>query len=410
MFRLLPLLLLLPLSASSQLLPYPTIYDDWASRDTGVVVEAELYGLGGADYFNNDLLNNYFFQDHLSEETVESAMLEAGDENWLGQDVNGFVGFTNKRSEGLNWGMSLFTDYYTGVEASHDALALVLEGNSDYKGETLLLDNLHYSNTAYAGMKVHLMQERQWDKTKVTFGGAFGILATFDFQEARIFSGSLYTSPFADSLHATLDMELLRNGQNRNNNLTGYGAVVDLFVNVAPSERLGISAVLQDAGFLNYSSRTELYEVDTSFSFTGVELNELIQDTNDLSFSIDNLLEDYSTTTTGNFSQSSPFLVKVNAYYELIAWKGRVDVGVAYRHATAFRPLVYGIFSRDFGDQFFAQAGLNYGGYGHLGVTLGGGAEFGRWEAGLALHNLNGLLLPGSFGGHSAQVSLSTRF
>lgn len=166
-------------------------------------------------------------------------------------------------------------------------IKLIAYGNAPYAGERLAMDNFAYNFTSYreyaAGWSRKLTN-------KLQVGARFKFLTGME--NIRTVNSTLGLTTNANNYHLTVDgsfdvrssgvNQLLNTDfkwQERLFNVQNRGAGIDLGAHYQATDKWTFSASVTDLGFIRWSRDIKNYSMnDTSFTFRGLNLNELIDD------------------------------------------------------------------------------------------------------------------------------------
>lgn len=137
-------------------------------------------------------------------------------------------------------------------------------------------------------------------------------------------------------------------------NTDNLGLAFDLGVVLRPLDRLTIAASARDLGFVNFKSNPENFNLNGSFEFTGLEINDFFGDDDDTQFDTeqltDSILDLYNTTETINsYRVALPSKFFASASFDLttmhrlsIMGRGQIYDGTLYPAFVAsynFQPI-----------------------------------------------------------------------
>ncbi|MEX0966707.1 MAG: DUF5723 family protein [Bacteroidia bacterium] len=416
-FYLLSLYVLFPFLLASQTLPYASAYDNWRAGAGTQSVSTELNFLLGSNTVQNSFISNYYFGGFIEEDKIETAAGKLLINNTAGLDLNFSTGYFNKKDtaadKGFHYGISVNYLQHYSVAFPDDFFRLIFQGNSRFKGESANLSETEYDDYAYSSVKFHGVKQFSGANSNWLAGGALAFVSGHLYKDLNISQGNLYTSSNADSLQLSLQMNFEQTGQPGNLDLRGAGVAADLFVSWEKGNSI-VSFYGLDLGFIRWNDQSELLSIDTSISFTGVDVRSLIsgEASADLETSLDSLEARLGGVAKGEaVSKMLPFRLKLNFKRKIEIWKSEVDIGAFYQRTDGYFPLMYVNFEKHLMNWLKIQTGYSYGAYGMGGVALGLSTNLNeRFFFSASTWHLDGLLLPQNFRGQSLTIRSSYRF
>lgn len=273
---------------------------------------------------NSNYLSNEFSFALNNSEFIDESMKERQIDQLKGSVL---AGRTSKVELGVwyrnsNKENNLF--YYVGLDAQQNLVAevdpnlikLVLNGNKPYAGTPLIIENTNYKNIYFNRIKLGLGKSLATNETTHTLSAIFGVTDGQNLDEINIESASVFTEQNGDFLELNVVAETQRGNTAWGNLFTinGLGASVDLHYSILKDKDFYFAVNINNIGFINWNKSTFSANVDTSFSFTGIQndTNNLDEIPND--FSTDNLRDIvFENPNTSSFLQALPYDINLNA-------------------------------------------------------------------------------------------------
>jgi hypothetical protein len=159
------------------------------------------------------------------------------------------------------------------LTTSRDAFEVLFYGNKEFENKTADLSNIHFENLMYNQYSIGI------SKSDGHFFAGINIsfLQGFNDQQLTNPKGSLYTAPYGEYLNASYDLTFnqANNGSSSFFTLDGRGVSGDIQLGYV-AEKYRFSLTVQDLGVISWNRRPTNYTRDTSFTFNGVAINNLL--------------------------------------------------------------------------------------------------------------------------------------
>lgn len=363
------------------------------------------YGSTALDNETTSLFNNGgFYSPSLKLETQKRLR----NYNYLGAEYSNKLEYTDSGSEliaGMGHYVNIESAGSQGLIFSKDLFNIIFEGNGNYVGDTAWLSRTEYSGYGYQKIGFGIAN-------KGKFKAGLGILNFTNYRSGILDKSYLYTSPAADSIF----LEAEGRFKNGTGSSTGIGIGIDFEIvsnllstdSIVSSSR-GFVLGARNLGVYIGNSNTQHYRMDTSYSFTGFEVNSLTDIQAELFAS-----EKLTDTLLPNAESKRHFeLLPAEVYFyspaDPIGKKLQVIYGFRYRIKSATQAMVtFGINYRA-SEQLQLNTYLIGGGFNYVqwGVSLD--KKFNQVNLGLGFNNMIGLLSKEGYG-KSASLTLKYTF
>jgi hypothetical protein len=187
----------------------------------------------------------------------------------------------------------------------------------------------------------------------------------------------------------------------------GLDADFKIPVNWIKDRKAFIQFKVQDIGVAYMYEKQKVYSVDTSFTYSGLQINDLIGDNaifND-SFNVLDTLGIKSTEKNRTVLMPG-YIQAAKLVDDLQTHKWQSFFGIRLYTTLIYSPYVYG--GIDFKAAKWLHIGVNmaYGGFGKLRGGLYAGAKFGNYSIGLSSENVAGWVSKKNSSGQSLNVRL----
>jgi hypothetical protein len=370
-----------------------TIFND--TINTGNEIRITSLNYYSSNGFNNELTNKFIFGGNISNEIKDFNQGKLGSINSLGAESEQKIEYVNyniipfKKWSNLGIIFSIEDLHFVSSNLSTDLYNTLFYGNSPYVGDTMDFSYSHLQYQHYQKISFGLIHNKYKSSLKISFVNANkGI-------DYRLGNTWMYSSPLSDSINFNLNAEgHYTPGNNPYFSTAGAGFALDLnhnFIYYNKNEkRQVINFKLGNIGFIYWNDETNYNFVDSSNTYSGFEIMNLI--TKD---SASNLL---TTDTLGIFSTTRnqiellPFELSIQKLADRYASKKlQLIFGFKSIISSDYRPYIFvgGYYSPN--QKFGISSRLAYGGFG--GFKLGLNANYwvkDKFEIALGTYDLVG--------------------
>ena len=247
---------------------------------------------------NTNLLNTLLYGGYIDDEMKDNWINAGNKNNKINSEfMNGIrYIFQNKNNRyfylqisDINNLSSNFTD---------DFLKLILYGNFNYQGDTLDFSNTSIRINRYQQYKFGYNFNIIKDKTNYNIGAALAYLSGNHYMQLNIDEGNLYTHEMGTSLDINYDIKTMMTDTSNFSPFTnnGNGVSLDFSLHINKEDNI-IGVHMRDLGFIKWKKNSIINNTDSSFRFSGVEI------------------EDFNNVTTFNDSILDITLSKQNNYF-----------------------------------------------------------------------------------------------
>lgn len=291
------------------------------------------------------------------------------------------------RATNWAWQGQVQSRAHLGVGAPADAYNLVFKGNDPhFLGQTARFDETWVDYMAYQKFGFGMVH-------KPTLSG-FVVSAVNgqEFDRVYINRGGFFTSADADSIAVNaFGDRFTSEAGGRFGGGYGIGMAIDGVFNLPLKDQMGfVSIGVQDFGFITWNESSRHTSLDTTWSFTGVDISELITDGTAAFPQVNDTL--LTTAETGSLSRWLPGFVYTRLLHK-IGERDFFEVTMVFRPINAFLPLFSAGYHHRLNGRSLVGATAMYGGYG--GVRFGVSAEkwFGnQWFAAITTDDVYSLI------------------
>lgn len=368
---------------------------------------------------NADMIRFFMRGRYMNENMKDRSLNRMKDNNRIGLDLNVEVSYFHKPDSGFgkNWsyGITVGQKILFGGEFSKDAYKLGFYGNAPYAGTTLDFSGLKSRYLNYQYITLGFVKEFEGKKWHKALGfGVTGVNAN-QFFELNVPRGSLYTELNGLELQLDGNYQLRQNDASKNRFFypNGFGVAGTLEFRATDRKRHMLTVRASNFGFLRFNKFSSSRSLDTAFSFTGLQVNNVF-DLNGNFFN--NAVDSLSTALAGTDRKGAEFIpmpADFEVSYTYAAIPQRLFVGAAadYKYYPGYFPR-FTLRLTGIPDPMVSITGtFSYGGWGGFngGLDLGFHLTHG-WHFTLGSHTLQGIIAERTTSGLSFRAGLTKRF
>lgn len=305
------------------------------------------------------------------------------------------------------WGIGLRNTYYNSARISKDMLNLIFYGNKPYAGTTVNPGKSNTETWYFSSIDYH------FDLLVDTLLPVYittSIHTGHFHNDYNVKMAEIYTEPIGEYL----DMNLNYSTKNTSSTapIAGMGLTVGAEIDLPVKDKGMLKLSVQDFGAM-YWTNGEVLDVDSSFRFQGVYFDNLF----DLNDSIRNSAsEEYKNSfyysDSKNYTRLMPFRLAASYRHKMDKqpWLNEIIAEANYRYLPGYFPQLRLGANIKTGHKQYLLAMLSAGGYTWAGLDLAYHLEVGYdWKVDIAIHNLNGLVIPVMSGGAYATLGVTYR-
>lgn len=337
---------------------------DTMNFDDGIFLHAETSADWASNVLNNEWLYDMTIGGHIGENQERALISAMDDVNRVGGNMRGDISFYNFKDSVFNqgnWGIQanvgMVYNMYAGF--SKNAFELIFSGNHQFLGDTMKLGPSTFDYQAFKKFGVGVFNK------KTLSGFRLNVVMGQDFQHLDLRKANLYTSPTGNQVELTYNGEFWQADTSKTGFVAnkGLGLSLDGDYNLPFKNGSGfISFSVRNLGWVKWSELTNHFAVDSTFTWTGIELNNID------SLSSNYGLPNWSDTLGVERSQSShwralPTFIHLRV---LKKWneKNSYFAGINLQPNFVSIPQVYFGLSQFVGPGLLISEQLAYGGYG----------------------------------------------
>lgn len=306
------------------------------------------------------------------------------------------------------WGISLRNTYYNSAKLSKDLLNLMFYGNKRYAGTTINIGDSKFETWYFSSIDYDFdVMIDSITPLQLTVS----IHSGHDHNYYGVKMASIYTDPQGAYLDMDLDYKT-RDKEGDSHPMAGIGLSVGAALDLPIREKGKLTLEVSDFGVM-YWNKGNVLNADSTFRFEGVYFSNIF----DLNDSLRNTVsDDYKSAFYYSDSKSyyklMPFNISAIYTHRIDGYKlfREVFIGANYSYLAGYYPQLKAGGRIKTGHKQQLTAVLTAGGYTWAGLDVGYDFQIGRdWKFALAIHNLNGLVIPVMSGGAFGTISVQYR-
>lgn len=315
-------------------------------------------------------LNSDFFIDFYSGQFLDStlksdALAELKNNNNLGfHSLNTFT--YSQLNEGKKIGFYISGSYQQimGIEFSSPLFELIFIGNESFSGQNLELSPLNLESHEFLDLQGGLIWQPKSNLFLfATAGPAFGL----NYKSIENANIRMYTSEITDSIALEYNAVYKRTASFPMINGYGFSATIGIGgENADINWRLSVS----NLGMLWYNKRSISSTKDSLIEFSGFEINDLSNISNDLDEELNRIENSFNLAgDTGNIQITLPFKAEAIASKEVSGFD--LSLYALYLNVPGFIPYTSLTISKTIFKTFAICLPVKYGGFGGFSAGLG---------------------------------------
>ena len=372
----------------------------------------ELIIKGNVDYYGtsvqNDMLSKFIRGGQITEEIKDNSFDRHKAINRIGGIGEGEIEYRNYTKhlfKNKDWGFNIKAGYnvFAGLLYSTDLFGGVFYGNDRYQGETMDFSGTKMSYMAYQKIGFGIIDAKS--KSSVSIN----LYNVSDRVSGHIKEGTVFQHEDGNAIDVVLDGDFEMKRNKKFNQGIGIGLDVDfkIPVNWIKERKAFVQFKVQDLGISYMYEKQKVYSVDTSFTYTGFQIKDLIGESAIFNESF-NVLDTLGIKSTEKSSAvlMPGYLQVAKIVDDMQTHKWQSFFGIRLYTTLVYSPYVFGGIDFKAAKWLHLGANLSYGGFGKLRGGLYAGAKFGNYSVGLSSDNVVGWFAPKNSSGQSVNLRL----
>ena len=357
--------------ASAQTSSLWLLNQDTTWRDNYLMFSLSGSGDWGSNVLNRSWMNTMVSGGHLSSVTNRNFVDRMEDINRFGANANASIdvfsfndSLFGKENLGLKVGVSSVYSLSTGFVK--DLFELTFLGNSQMLGDTVDLGPFYGDFQVFQKYGVGVFDKRNLSFIQLSYVGGQ------DMQQVRIDRAKMFTSASGEQIDLEYTGEYIVADTSKNGfgQGKGLGLCIDGDFNLPLENNKGIvSLSVRNLGFVKWSSLTDNYIVDSSFVWTGVNVDDII------ALSEDGLQMPSLKDTLGivGVKKEKVLPLPTSFHFRMLRkLNGRksYEAGLMVMPSRTSLPFIYGGFNHYVAPGLLLTERVTFGGFGNLNIGL----------------------------------------
>jgi len=385
---------------------------DKTGRSISVNAEYEL----GSNGIYNSLLNKFIFGGQIDKVTKEASNNSMKNLSVLGANMNYDISVFFGRNSRYSYLIGFKEQRIFNSSFTKDLYQLLFYGNKPYLNETKNLAESNINSLRFQELKLGFI----WHKIDTTAkaGVSISILKGQQLFYVKANKGSsLYTNADGTELVFNSNFNMAVSDTAKNNPLaySGIGASADIFFETPYQSKIGKGSVLtvnvNNIGFLHWFDNSVQYRSDSTFTFDGYRIDNLLdlKDSTLSSINRDSIVRNTTNARKESFNVNIPTnLLIINK----IRFTDKFVLGTGFRYLfnSNFKPYFFTDAEFQLSSKITGTLHIGYGGYSKLNVGLAFCYNSNYWFIKLGSNSLQGYISPKNTYGQGAFVSIAKKF
>ncbi len=350
------------------------LHNDLQGRTGGKIRSVNLHGdvSYGSTAVTNRLMESYYKSEYIEKQTKEEVrsnmdpirLARLGMDAGFGLNVEHYSDSLGKNN-GL-W-FSLRDRTHLDAEFGRDAFELFFYGNKRFAGNTAEISNVDFTFLRYRTVELGHYKKYAFKKGVVYAGAGFAFVQGLNyFHLETLEHSSLYTDSDGEQIKPSVRMNI-RTAKPNGSGLadrSGTGYAGSVFFMYTEKNHRTLRFEMEDLGQIIWKTNTEITSVDTSFLFSGVEIENLLKpSSNEFSEYDSTLLKKFYKVESYQYETLLP--ASFHLSYDETVMKGKLNLGggLMHRLSASYSSLVYVKAKIMFARSFHLNLRAMYGGY-----------------------------------------------
>ena len=385
---------------------------DKTGRSISVNAEYEL----GSNGIYNSLLNKFIFGGQIDKFTKDASNNSMKSLSVLGANMNYDISVFFGRNSRYSYLIGFKEQRIFNSSFTKDLYQLIFYGNKPYLNETKNLAESNINSLRFQELKLGFI----WHKIDTTAksGVSISVLKGQQLFYVKANKGSsLYTNADGTELVFNSNFNMAISDTSKNNPLaySGIGASADIFFETPYQSKIGKGSVLtvnaNNIGFLHWFDNSVQYRSDSTFTFDGYRIDNLLdlKDSTLSSINRDSIIRNTTNARKESFNVNIPTnLLIINK----IRFTDKFVLGTGFRYLfnSNFKPYFFTDAELQLSSKITGTLHIGYGGYSKLNVGLAFFYNSNNWFIKLGSNSLQGYISPKNTYGQGAFVSIAKKF
>ncbi|MBX7093126.1 MAG: hypothetical protein K1X56_00270 [Flavobacteriales bacterium] len=365
--------------------------------------------------------SGYFLSGDLKKEFTDKFIHGGFIDSTLKSDVRNDLKKENRAGAEIEYGISYYNygkqifgrpdwSWFAGISShefyngsfSKDLFSLVFFGNREFAGKTAELAPLHFNSISFSKLSWGVFSKSTQSSISLS------LVAGHQFSSLETSKADLYTAADGSALALTLNENYYRSDSSATSGiaLNGWGAATDMVFNFNTGKNRSVKLnqsfrlTLRNFGFIRWNSSSLYQHKDSSYSYTGFEVNNLLNGVSD-PFASTNLQDTLGIRYEQKMvTQFLPFTFSLEATTITFTEKKiQPFYGVRLRANANYKPMIHLGMQYNPKEHIALSLYGAFGGYGGFRAGINANAKIGQHlQLGIYTGNVTGWFLKKSYG------------
>lgn len=370
-------------------------YDSTTARNNFTL---EGLGLYGATSLQNDVLSKLIFGGAISDAVIASNLENHSTVNRFGFDISSrleYQNFDHLLKGKYGWLLQIENSFLGSMLYAKDLFQLTFQGNSNFDNGLADISGTTVFALGFQKIGVGFIDHKSKSSIALNY---------YNVSNYFSLSADKFLLNTADDFSSIgIDMKAVYEASSTKDFMKGYGIGIDfdfrLPLNVSVDKDMIIQFTGKNIGFVNYTKGITSYSIDSTYTFNGLQFNQLYGD--ESIFNGDFKLEDTLNITEAFSNKLSrlPGFIEISKMIDNTNdLKLQSYFGVRIYRMDGFAPLMYIGGQYKFDKIFKGGSHLTVGGYSKPRIGLNFRADFEKVKIGLSTENIFGSIARKGYG------------
>lgn len=340
----------------------------------------------------------------ISNEDMQQSLNDAKSKNTIGYELRSDITFKTVMKDSTTLAFTVGYLNSSAGSLSEDAYKLALNGNYQFMGETAILNPSQLNFYQYGYLGVGLIKEI---KNGWQIAGYVNFILGEKYIYSNINEGALHTSEIGDSLHLLLDGQY-KESEGAKVSFDNPGGSVDLMItkHLNNKKNSQISIGVLQLGAVQFKEATA-YNLNINQSLVGQYTDDPFNGFNFDNF--DQLRNDIDSIAESGTSNSEWVMTPANVFVDFQNESEKLNYGASISYLLNGIQNPYANLNCTYKTNSKLRIGGNvgFGGYSIFNIGAVIGYTTGNMNIVVGSQNLEGILLPNSFGGNNFFMNLN---
>ena len=276
---------------------------------------------------------------------------------------------------GMSWYGGIFNRSIINTNFPRDIFELTFRGNKTFAGSTASIGKFNLNAYTFQQIQAGVIFDHEGESgTSTTLNVGAALLKGQNYISMNINRGSLFTESNGEYLDIRLDMDAAFSDTSQSGlaAFNGIGGAFNIGLHYLSEKIGGVQLEISDIGFIRWNKKSHQFNVDSSYHFEGIEVNNIFN-AGGLALNIRDSLPDYLGVKSERTSVLSLLPLKVRLMHKiyLSQIKSELSLGLQQIFFNAnYTPLVFARLNYRSNSYWQVMSLISWGGYSKLNAGL----------------------------------------